>query len=113
MGYLTPKLSLYNKRTGIIYPEAGKDKRSYTDVKAISQKVNLIAQIEFILAYHTVTVQHISNYTTGTFTQFGGVFVLQILQNKSVIIVHEIQKEVASHTKALIGQKMQKYEFRF
>ena len=32
-------------------------------LKGISQKVNIIVQVEFELAYFEVTIQHFSNYT--------------------------------------------------
>ena len=44
-------------------PSLKKD-RSVT-VKGISPKMNIIAQLEFELAYYNVTVQHISHYIMG------------------------------------------------
>ena len=39
-------------------------KRVYTHPKGICSKVNVIALLDFELAYYDVTVQHISHYAT-------------------------------------------------
>ena len=41
------------------------DKGVYAFPKSINPKVNVIAWLEFELAYYDVTVQHFNHYTTG------------------------------------------------
>ena len=40
----------------------------HTFFKSISPKVNITARLEFELTYYDVTIQHVSNYATGTLT---------------------------------------------
>ena len=49
-----------------IQPIAGEDKEVYTFPKGLSPKVNMIAPLEFELAYHDIAVQHVSHDTMGT-----------------------------------------------
>ena len=43
-----------------------KDKKVYAFPESISLKVNLIARLEFELAYYDVVVQHVNHNTTET-----------------------------------------------
>ena len=60
MGYLI--LILRRAEAIVFNPKLGEDKRVYTFPKGISPKVNVIAQLEFELAYFEAAVQRYSHY---------------------------------------------------
>ena len=64
--FLMSKLPLYKNSSGSISCRAERDKRFHAFSKSISPKVNVIAQLEFELAYFKVAVQHSSHYATET-----------------------------------------------
>ena len=60
VGYLMLNTSLEKDSSGATH------KKIHTSPKGISPKVNVIAQLEFELAYSNVTIQHISHYAMVT-----------------------------------------------
>ena len=58
------KPSLEKNRSSTIYL-CQEDKGVHSFPKDTSPKVNVIAQLEFELAYYNVAVQHVSHYATG------------------------------------------------
>ena len=51
----------------LTYNCEGGDKGYHTFPKSISQKVNVIAQLDFELTYYNVAVLHVNHYVSGIF----------------------------------------------
>ena len=59
--------------------------------KSISWKVNMIARLEFELAYFEATVQHVSHYTTGThFIDLKHFFCVGYLKSYKCVLTNEV-----------------------
>ena len=66
VGYLMPNLFSKKNSSGTIQPIAGKEKGVHTFPKGICPKVNVIARLEYELAYYDSAVHHFNHYTTRT-----------------------------------------------
>ena len=81
-----PKSSLLNSRC-TVSPIAGGIRSFHTFFDCISLKVNIIARLEFELAYYDVEVRHLSHYTPG------------FLRNISVMEKKNDKKDIKTPTK--------------
>ena len=62
VGYLMLKPPLLKNSSDYYLTDSWKDKKIYTFPKGFSRKVNVLAQLEFDLAYIVPAVQHFSHY---------------------------------------------------
>ena len=62
------KAILQEKQQWYYLTHSWEDKGAHTFPKSICLKVNIIAQLEFELAYHDSSVQRFNHYTTRTLT---------------------------------------------
>ena len=66
MGYLMLKTSLLKNSKWYYLTHCWGNKGVYTIPKGINPKMNVIAWLEFELAYFKASIQHFSHYTMGT-----------------------------------------------
>ena len=66
MSYLVPKQSLKKNSCGTIQLIAGEIVSLHNFPNCICLKVNIIARLEFELAYCDIAIQHVSHYATET-----------------------------------------------
>ena len=76
LGYLMPKAFSEKNRIGYYLTRSWKDKGVHTFPKGICPKVNVIARLEYELAYYDSAVHRFNHYATRTPHLVGRVFVI-------------------------------------